>query len=211
VASVGSPALAADFIPVLHKVMSMPTKTSQEIGERLEELLAKASMRDRAVLEKRLAILDTDADSARATFWRQWFVKLSSLVSLPAHPLGSNALQFFIPDGKYRMQVFALDDVGNGSLVLYLPDVLAKAVRNKLLVKNADAYSPAQAPNQILTIERMDASTQNPPEFMKHMMGWNRKAVKLTLHMSSRENQQFRAAEELCELAATEWSLPDPS
>jgi hypothetical protein len=183
----------------------MPVKTLQEIAERLAQLLAKAGVRDRAAIERRLATLDADPDSARAAVWRQLFVKLSDLVSLPVHPVGSNALQFFIPDGKYRMQVFALDDVGNGLLILYLPDVLAKAVKEKLLVKNGDRYSPAEAPKQGLTIERMDASTSNPPDFMKHMIGWSRKAIKITLHISSRESAQVKAAEELCELAAAEW------
>ena len=187
----------------------MSVKTTQEIDERLEELLSKAGARDRGTIEKRLAMLDTDPDPERAMCWRRLFVKLSDLVSLPAHPFGSNAFQFFIPDGKYRMQVFALDDASNGLLILYLPDVLVKAVKDKFLVKNADRFSPADAPKQVLTIERMDANTANPPEFMKHMIGWNRKAVKLTLHISTRGVAELRAAERLCELAAAEWEPPE--
>jgi hypothetical protein len=189
----------------------MPVKTSQEIGERLEQILAKAGARDRTVMEKRLAVLDADPDPGRGTCWRQLLLKLSDLVPLPVHPIGPNALQFFIPDGKYRMQVFALDDVGNGMMVLYLPDVLAKAVKEKLLVKQADRYSPADAPTKALTIEKMDASTLNPPEFMKHMLGWSRKAVKLTLHVFRGESAEVKTAEQLCELAAATWAAPEVS
>jgi hypothetical protein len=186
----------------------MSVKTLQEIGERLEQILAKTGARDRSVMEKRLAMLDADPDPARATCWRQLLLKLSDLVPLPVHPAAPNALQFFIPDGKYRMQVFALDDVGNGLLVLYLPDVLAKAVKDKLLVKQADRYSPAESPTKTLTIERMDASSIDPPEFMKHMIGWSRKAVKLTLHILREESAEVKVAEQLCELAAAAWAAP---
>lgn len=185
----------------------MPVRTSVEISDRLEQLLAKAGVRDRAAIERRLALIDADFD--RSACWCQFLVKLSDLVSLPVHPVGSsNALQFFIPDGKYRMQVFALDDTGNGLLILYMPDVLAKAVRNKLLVKSAAGYSPAESPKHLLTIEQMDGNTRNPPEFMKHMVGWSRKAMKLTLQISPPEIAQFRVAEQLCELAAEDWSAP---
>jgi hypothetical protein len=189
----------------------MPPKTSLDIYDRLEQLLAKVGARDRAAIEKRLAMLDADPDEARVTLWRRLLVKLSELVTLPAHPLGPRAMQFFIPDGKYRMQVFALEDVGNGLLILYLPDLLAKAVNDKFLVKNGSRYSPAEAPNQILTIQQMDVNTLNPPEFMKHMIGWNRKAVKLTLPASAQESAQVRAAEQLCDLAAAEWDRPEIS
>jgi hypothetical protein len=183
----------------------MPTKTSQDINDRLEQLLVKAGARHRAALEKRLATLDSDPDEARATIWRRFLVKLGELVTLPAQPYGANAIQFFVPDGKYRMQVFALDDVGNGLMVLYLPDVLAKAVKEKLLVKNTGRYSPAEVPSQSLTIEQLDSNTLNPPDFVKNMMGWNRKAIKLTLHISPSDGPQLKVAEQLCDLAATQW------
>jgi hypothetical protein len=190
-------------------VLSVPATTSQQIDDQLEQVLKKAGARDRTAIEKRLAILDSDPDPARGTCWRQLLANLSGLVPLPVNAVGANALRFFVPDGKYRMQVFALEDASDGLLIVYLPDVLAKAVRNKLLVKNADRYSPADAPDQPLTIERMDVNTPNPPELMKHMLGWNRKALKLTLHVSPRKTVQLKAVEELCELAAAQWDLPE--
>lgn len=192
-------------------VAFMQANTSDDIYDRLQQVLAKAGMRDRAAIEKRLAVLDADPNEARAALWRRLLVKLSELVPLPAHTFGPHAIQFFIPDGKYRMQVFALEDAGDGLLILYLPDLLAKAVHGKLLVKNGSRYSPAGAPNQTLTIEQMDVSSLNPPEFMKHMIGWNRKAVKLTLHVSTRDDVQVNAAEQLCDLAAAEWPQVNPS
>jgi hypothetical protein len=185
----------------------MPEKVSREveIDGRLERLLAKAGARDRAAIEKRLATLEAEPDPSHAILWRRLLVKLSELVPLPVHPIGSNALQFFVPDGKYRMQVFALDDSGDGMVSLYLPDVLGKAVSSKLLVKSAGKYSLPDSPTQTLTIQQMDVSSQNPPDFMKHMIGWNRKAVKLTLNVSSKEAAQVKLAEQLCTLAAEDW------
>lgn len=187
----------------------MSPNTSRDASDRLERVLATMGMRDRSLIEKRLATLDADADGARAVLWRRLLVKLSELVPLPPHPLGSHAVQFFIPDGKYKMQVFALEDVGDGSLVLYLPDLLARAVKSKVLVNVGGRYSPAEAPNQTLTIQQMDVNTFNPAEFMKHMVGWNRKAIKLTLQVSAHDSAQLTAAERLCELTAAQWNLPE--
>jgi hypothetical protein len=205
VASVGIPPFAAGFY--LSGGGFMPPRTLLEISDRVEQLLAKTGARDRAAIEKRLALLDADPDEARATLWRRLLVKLSDLVTLPAHPVSPHAMQFFIADGKYRMQVFAMEDAGDGFLILYLPDLLVRAVNDRLLVKNGCGYSPAEAPDQILAIQQMDVSTINPPDFMKHMTGWNRKAVKLTLDVSPGDSAQVAVAEQLCELAAAEWGV----
>jgi hypothetical protein len=112
-----------------------------------------------------------------------------------------------VADGKYRMQVFALEDNCDGMLSIYMPNVLAKAVTAKLLVKNAGQYSPASAPKQVITLQQLDANNpSDPPEFVKHMTGWNRKAMKLTLQANEPDSPLVATAEGLCELAAKQWA-----
>lgn len=186
----------------------MPVKVSQEIeiDTRLEQLLAKTGVRDRTVIEKHLLACEAATEAGHALLWRRLVVKLGELVSLPPRVIGSHTLQFFVPDGKYRMQLFALDDGGNGLLSLFMPNILAKAVNEKLLVKSGDRYAPANAPTLTLLIQQMDVSNSNdPPEYMKHMIGWNRKAVKLTLPVSDGDSPLIDTVEKLCTLAAKPW------
>ena len=187
----------------------MPVKASQEmrIETRLEELLTKMGARDRISIEKHLAICDAEADTRHASLWRRLVVKLGELAPMAVHAVGMQAVQFFVPDGKYRMQVFALEDNCDGLLAVYLPNVLAKAVTEKLLVRNNGHYSPVGAPREVLTVEQMDANNpSDPPLFVKHMTGWNRKAMKLTLQTNEPDSPHVHAAERLCELAAIQWA-----
>jgi hypothetical protein len=186
----------------------MPVKTSREMGveARLEEILAKTGARDRVNIEKHLAVCDAEPDLAHASLWRRLMVKLSELAPMAVHTVGLQVVRFFVADGKYRMQVFALEDNNDGVLVVYLPNVLAKAVSEKLLVKSGSQFSPASAPRQVLALEQMDVNNpSDPPEFVKHMMGWNRKAVKLTLQANDPLGPQVSLIESLCELAARQW------
>ncbi|HTW94463.1 MAG TPA: hypothetical protein VMD30_06710 [Tepidisphaeraceae bacterium] len=187
----------------------MPVKVSQaiETETRLEELLAKAGARDRVNIEKHLAACDAEADTGHALLWRRLTVKLSQLAPLALTTIGMQVVRFFIADGKYRMQVFALEDNGDGVLAVYLPNVLASAISAKLLVKNGGEYSLASAPEEVLTVEQMDVNNpSNPPDFIKHMTGWNRKAVKLTLQANEPDSARVNLIESLCELAARQWA-----
>ena len=101
---------------------------------------------------------------------------LGSHSPLPVQSSGKQAWQYFIPDGKYRMQVFALEDPGDGTLQIYLPDILDAAIKKKVIKKTPE-------PDQFIAVEtgtkiRIDAldsaNTPQPPPHFKHMLGWNR-------------------------------------
>jgi hypothetical protein len=187
----------------------MSVKVSQEIGieARLEELLAKTGARDRVNIEKHIAACDAETDPGHALLWRRLMAKLGELAPMALNTVGLQVVRFFIADGKYRMQVFALEDNSDGLLGVYLPNILAKAVSEKLLVKNSGSYSLVSSPKHTLAVEQMDANNpSDPPEFVKHMTGWNRKAVKLTLQANEPDSPQVSAAESLCELAARQWA-----
>jgi hypothetical protein len=187
----------------------MPVKAPQQmdVHSRLETLMAQTGARDRINIEKHLAVCDAESDPVHARLWRRLMVRLGELAPLPVRTAGPHIMQFFIADGKYRMQVFAMEDHCDGSIVLYLPNVIAKAVSEKLLVKNGVHFSPPGATGEILTLQQMDVRNPlDPPEYIKHMMGWNRKAVKLTLRVADPESPQVHVAERLCTLAATQWT-----
>lgn len=185
----------------------------------LARVTAKAGARDRANLEKQFTALDAGANPERGKLWRRLLLKLSSLVSLPVITTGPKVVQFFRPDGKYRMQVFALEDADNGLIYIYLPDVLTVAVERKLLstVMGADGATHYVTPGRageslpILVIE--NATMPNPPAYVKHMTGWNRKAVRLTLLDTVTDVKDARvvAIEALLNLAAEVWANDPPA
>lgn len=170
----------------------------------MENLLTKAAAKDRATIEKHLAACDTSGDASRGDVWRRLAGMLGDLVALPARASGAYALTFFIPDGKYRKQVFALEDHRDGVIFVYLPDIATKAVHEKLLEKSARGLTLAGSVE--IFAEVIDSTTPEPPIHIKPMLGWNRKAIKLTIRADSPENPQVQAAEKLCELAAKDWA-----
>jgi hypothetical protein len=93
------------------------------------------------------------------------------------------------------MQVFALEDTNDGQVVLYVPDVLDEA--RKLKVVGAESPVP---------IEQLTAAnTPNPSPHYKNMLGWNRKALKISLPVSA-TSEQIETAEHLAALAARAWA-----
>ena len=175
----------------------------------LEQFVARAAARDRYNIEKHLAICDADPAKGRADLWRRLLTKLSLLVPLPFQSAGPNVVLFYRPDGKYRMQVFALEDAGNGLVYLYLTDVLAAAVKAKILKTDEDRYVIAASQGGNLPVHAIDTqNTPDPPAYIKHMIGWNRKAIRIALDGSEATGPRVDAAEELCSLAASQWATP---
>ena len=215
-------------------------------GDRdLDSLLTGLAAKDRSNIEKHLAACDAEPSPAHAKIWRRLAVALRKLAPLPVQTAGQHAVQFFIPDGKYRMQVFALEDGNNGQLMIYLPDVLADAQKSGLLSKRG-AKAPAEVAagadgsgsgsgasastssgpgatttvggagvqefairggkGTALRLEALDASnTPNPAAHVKNMLGWNRKALRVSL-LTVSPAEQIAAAEALCALAAKKWA-----
>ena len=159
----------------------------------METFLTGLAGKDRSNIEKHLAACDAEPDPQQGKLWRRLAVGLRKLAPLPVQTVGQHAVQFFIADGKYRMQVFALEDGRDGRLMIYLPDILAEAEK-------------AGAPLGVLKPEALDAAnTPNPSPHIKHMLGWNRKAVRVTL-LTHASSQQVSATEKLCALAADRWA-----
>jgi hypothetical protein len=175
----------------------------------LEAVLAKTGAKDRTHIQRHLTAADAEPDAAHATLWRRVADLLASLAPLPVQAVGHTAVMFFIPDGKYRMQAFALEDQSDGRIAVYIPDILAEAVKKKIL-KKADEesiYAVVGSLRSTLHIESLDASnTPEPPTHVKNMLGWNRKSLRITLSVIGTDKPRLAAVEALSQLAAKAWA-----
>jgi hypothetical protein len=173
--------------------------------ERFDQILTRVSARDKANIEKHLAFCDLEGAPGHGILWRRMVSYLSSLVPLPVQ-MAPQAVLFFVADGRYRMQVFALEDRKDGLMVLYLPDVLEEAVAQELLVQTDDGYAIPGPRTLSISIQPMNAqNTPDPAPHFKHLIGWNRKALRITLNATDPDHPQVRTAEALAALAATKW------
>lgn len=180
--------------------------SSREITARMEEMLSKVTAKDRAGVEKHLALCDAEQDATHGRVWRRLAGLLAGLVSLPARTCGASAMTFFIPDGKYRQQVFALEDRRDGTVLVYLPDVAHKAVTQSLLAKCDGGYTLPDSDH--LYAEIIDGSLPEAPSHVKPMLGWNRKAIRVSISTNFHDKSQLSTAELLCCLAAESWAGP---
>ena len=174
----------------------------------LETLLSRAGVKGRLSIQKHLAACDAEPKSGHGQLWRRLAARLGSLAPLPVQ-IGSQAVLFFAPDGKYRMQVFTLEDNRDGVLQLYLPNVLTEALRQKIVSKAGSIYRANGKGKPSLTVEVLDAAnTPDPAPHVKQMIGWNRKAIKLTLDAHAPNESTVETAEALCNLASKQWNKP---
>ena len=191
----------------------MPAQSSAaalDVDAEYQALLARAGAKDRASIERHVAACDAEeGGAAHGALWRRIAARLGTLAPLPVTTLGQHAVLFFIPDGKYRMQVFALEDKRDGQLQVYVPDVLADAAKKKILGKSVEEgkYAIPGAGKQTLEVHAMDAAnTPEPPQHVKNMLGWNRKALRISLPATEAKSQAVSAAESLATLAAAKWA-----
>jgi hypothetical protein len=179
-----------------------------------EDFLAKLAPKDKLNAERRVAVLETESDPSRAALWRRLACTLMTLAPHAAKFVGKQTAQFYVADGKYRMQVFALEDLQDGVMTIYCPDVVADAVKLGLLAQSGPEGSHAyvvQSSGEPLRVETLDSSSVNPGAHFKDMTGWNRKALRITLPPTSSPTQ-VEAAELLCALAAQRFvSRPAPA
>ena len=202
---------------------------------------AKLAPKDRLNVQRHLAALEADAD--HAALWTRLACDLMTLAPHAAKTNGQQSVQFFIPDGKYRMQVFALEDKRDGKLTVYVGNVLDEAQAKWLLKKaprdpaagraaggaarpgedppeaaadattgSPNAYRPATAAAgaaasgpETLWIDELDGKTPNPAPFYKDMLGWNRKALRLTFLTTAAE-PLVETVEAMCALSAKVWA-----
>ena len=172
-----------------------------------ESFLTALSARDRLNIERHIAVCEGEATLDHAKLYKRLASVLYGLAPQAIRTTGQRAVQFFVADGKYRVQAFALEDLCDGKVTVYLTDVLDAAITQGILKKRAktdgDAtlYEVADASGTFLGLERLtSANTVEAPDYYRHMLGWNRKALRLTL-ASNATPAQVKAAEAMFVLA----------
>jgi hypothetical protein len=172
------------------------------VDEKFEPVLARLGIKERTKLEKHLATCDAEADGAHGTLWRKIAATLGELAPMAMQSVGNNAWRFFVADGKYRMQVFAMEDSMDGKLHIYLPDILTEAVKAKIVAKTAIAKTFAAGKSQVEIDSLGVAEAASAPPHYQHMLGWNRKALRLSISTAKMDDSLDKAIESLAQLAA---------
>jgi hypothetical protein len=173
----------------------------------IEALLSKLGPKDRINVEKHLAACDAEPSGHRGKLFRKMACALGTLAPHATKTQGRQTLQFFIPDGKYRMQVFALHDGGEGDIAVYGANMVDRAVAEGILsgpIQPNIYRISGTKDKEALNIESLDGKTSNPQPFYKDMLGWNRKAMKISLPITA-SPAQIATAEKLVSLAAEKW------
>ncbi|MDD4888848.1 MAG: hypothetical protein PHU85_02870 [Phycisphaerae bacterium] len=170
-------------------------------------LLSRLSEKDRLNFDKQVAACEGQGVAGLASRWRRLALALMTWAPGATKLSGSDTIQFYIPDGKYRKQVYAMHTAAGGAVMVYARNVLDVAVRQGVLAKPRKADGPDSyrlaGSEEALTINAFDGKTPNPEFFYKDMTGWNRKAIGITLPPTASE-AQVQAVEDLCALAAPE-------
>ena len=174
-----------------------------------DAFLAKLGTKDRLNVERHVTACDAEGDPAHSSNYRRLVSALAGLAPHAAKTHGQQAVQIYVPDGKYRMQVFALQDQRDGVIIIYTDDVLDVAVKAGLLNgphEVAEQNNSYRLPNGVdsIKVDQLDGKTANPSPFFKDMLGWNRRAIRITLPANA-TSAQVKAAETLCAIGAKKW------
>lgn len=174
-----------------------------------DAFLAKLSERDRGNIVRQLSAFEAESRGGHAKLFRRLAATLASLAPHGLQTKGQRAIQFFIADGKYRLQLFALEDPHDDTLNIYSRDTTKEAVRAKVLgplvrtENDINFYRVSEKSADVLQVEPLTADkTTGAPDYYRHMLGWNRTAIRITLRATS-SDAEISAAEALCALAAT--------
>jgi hypothetical protein len=173
-----------------------------------QAFLGRLGQKGLAAVEKHVEICEADAAQGYGRWWKRMAGMLGRLAPHAIETAGHQAVKFHIPDGKYRQQVFALEDPGAGTLYVYMPDITAAAVTKKLLKPaggDGRTYGVVGDLEGRLELEVVTSDGQEVPTFCKPMLGWGRRALKMSLPVNA-EEKQVRMVEKLCELAAEGWA-----
>lgn len=171
-----------------------------------DSFLEQLSVKGRATVQKHDELCEADAAQGYGRLWKRLAGGLGQLAGHATEVLGQQVLKFHIADGKYKQQVFALEDTRQGTIAVYLPDVLKMALERKILAVGAAGHHKVAGSEEQLQFTLLDAETRDLT-VCKAMVGWGRRALRVDLSVTAGESL-VRAVEAMCELAAAKWAAP---
>lgn len=185
---------------------TMVESPASDVEGSYDAFVSRLDASGRTNVDRHVAACAGDASRDHLRLWKRLAGFLASLAPHSIRTSGQRAVQFYVADGKYRQQVFALEDLRDGKLCIYAPGAPENAVRKEVLrvaseaTRHATAYQLCEAPEQCLTVDSLTAkTTSSAPDYYKHLLDWNRKAIRITLPISATA-AQIHAAESLCVL-----------
>jgi hypothetical protein len=155
-----------------------------------DAFLEKLSPKDRLNVTRHIEACDAAGDPRHALLWRRLAGAMMTLAPHFAKTDGQQRIRFFVPDGPYRMQVFAMEDLRDGVLSVYLGDALDEAIASGLIApqKGGGSIEPGQPieyllpeARESLAITRLSNDSHVAAAFYKDMLGWNRRALCIRL------------------------------
>ena len=183
-------------------------RVATKVPEDYDDFVSTLGDRDRQNIERHLTFCNDQPGGQHARLWKRLALALSRLAPRAAQTVGQRAVRFYVTDGKYRQQIFALEDLRDGKLAVYAGDVLKGAIRAGLLRgpiskdESVEVYEVCEEPASTLEVEVLTtAKTTGAPEYYKHMLGWNRSALKMTLPINAGP-ALIAAVVAVCELSA---------
>ena len=205
---VAKPAKAAEKpapAPVVPPVVVEKPLAKNLVMMDFDAFLAKLTPKDRLNIERHLAAIEEQSTKAHAKLWKKLATQMMTMASHSAKANGQQSMQFYIQDGKYRMQIFALEDLRDGTVHVYATDAADEALKEGFIKKpkpadEADQYGLAGT-TDLLILERLDGKVSNPAPFYKDMLGWNRRAIHIALPAMA-SDVQIAAVEKLLLLGA---------
>jgi hypothetical protein len=186
--------------------------------QNFETLVAKLSAKDRHCVDRQIAARESSPIFGLGDRWRHLATTLLNLAPSMVKLSGLHTMQFYIADGKYRKQVFALHALPDSAIAICVPDILADAMKFGLLraprtpAENDDdgnLYRIGKT-EETLNVDIVSGTTLDPQIFYKDMTGWNRRALCITL-LGESTPAQVRAVSDLCKFAAVSWANNEPA
>lgn len=180
------------------------SSTSPVLERSFDEVIARLAGTGRSSVERHLIKCENNA--RHLLLWKYLVGLLGRLTPVAMPIAGTLAMRFFVPDGKFKMQLFALEDLQNNELGLYCRDVRAAAISENVLERpksSSNLYRVVRGQaDEWLSIDTLTAAgTVSAPEYYKHMLGWNRTAIRIALPVLPTDGQMW-AFEEICKMAA---------
>ena len=184
---------ASDKSKAPEKVVEKPVKPTAPIPMDYDGFLAKLTPKDRLNIERHLTAIEEVSTKLHAKQWKRLATAMMGMAPHSAKANGQQSMQFYIQDGKYRMQIFALEDLRDGSIHVYAADAVEEATKAGVFAKAKPGDEPDQlrlpGSADMLNVERLDGKVSNPAPFYKDMLGWNRRAVHINLPVMASDAQ----------------------
>jgi hypothetical protein len=170
-----------------------------------DAFLLKLTPKDRLNCERHVLAVEESSTRAHAKLWKRLVTTMMTLAAHSAKANGQQSMQFYIQDGKYRMQIFALEDLRDGKIHVYATDAIDQALKEGIIAKPKPGDEPGTyriaGGKETLAVESLDGKVSNPAPFYKDMLGWNRRAAHVTLSTMATD-AQAEATEKLLLLGA---------